>query len=62
MWHALQIAIITAVVFSNIHWEWTPNPLLAGIIGWIAAFLATVVVDKCRYLFWCAASKVGVPR
>lgn len=64
MWHTLQITIIIAVIFSNIHWEWTPNQLLAGIIGWVVAFLATVAVDKCLYWFrfWCVTSKAGVPR
>jgi len=31
-----------AVRASNIHWHWTPNGYLAGILGWIAALLVTV--------------------
>jgi hypothetical protein len=38
-WHLL---LIFAVVASNIHWHWTPNGYLAGILGWIAALLVTV--------------------
>jgi len=33
MWFLLQSVIIFAVVASNIHWQWTPNPYLAGLIG-----------------------------
>lgn len=39
---ALQITIVMAVIGSNIQWHWTPNGLLAGLIGVGAAFLLTV--------------------
>jgi len=26
VWHLLQIVIVYAVMASNIHWQWTPNP------------------------------------
>ena len=42
MWTLLQGLIMFAVVASNIHWYWTPNGYLAGILGWIAALLVTV--------------------
>jgi hypothetical protein len=42
MWLIFQSLVIFAVVASNIHWHWTPNGYLAGILGWIAALLVTV--------------------
>jgi hypothetical protein len=33
MWFLIQSLLIFAVVGSNIHWQWTPNPYLAGLIG-----------------------------
>lgn len=42
MWLLLQSLVIFAVMASNIHWHWTPNGYLAGILGWIAALLLTV--------------------
>jgi hypothetical protein len=33
MWFLFQSLIIFAVVASNIHWQWTPNGYLAGLIG-----------------------------
>jgi len=41
-WLLLQGLIMFAVMASNIHWHWTPNGYLAGILGWIAALLVTV--------------------
>ncbi len=45
MWLLLQGLIIFAVVASNIHWHWTPNGLLAALIGVGAAFLFTVTCN-----------------
>jgi len=42
MWTLLRSLIMFAVMASNIHWHWTPNGYLAGILGWIAALLVTV--------------------
>lgn len=42
MWFLFQSLIVFAVVASNIHWQWTPNAYLAGVLGFIAALLATV--------------------
>jgi hypothetical protein len=44
-WHLLQAAILLAVVFSNIHWQWTPNGYLAGILGVVAAWLVTAALS-----------------
>jgi asparagine N-glycosylation enzyme membrane subunit Stt3 len=45
-WRIFQAAVVAAVLFSNIHWHWTPNGYLASIIGIFAAFLATVVLTR----------------
>ena len=41
-----QMLVFTAVMFSNIRWQWTPNGYLASLIGVAASFLATVVLIK----------------
>jgi hypothetical protein len=46
MWLLLQGLIMFAVIASNIHWHWTPNGYLAGILGWIAALLLTVGLNS----------------
>ncbi len=53
-WKLLQLAVFTAVVGSNIHYEWTPNPLVSGAAAALAALAATVFLDlaasQCRRL------------
>jgi len=39
-----------AVMASNIHWQWTPNPYLAGLIGAGLAFAVTAGVSQL--LLW----------
>lgn len=56
MWLLLQSLIIFAVMASNIHWQWTPNGYLAGLIGVWAALLATVVIN---YLLLWTRQKRG---
>jgi hypothetical protein len=36
--YLLQCLIIFAVVASNIHWQWTPNPYLAAGLGALLAY------------------------
>ena len=54
MWLLLQSLLIFAVVGSNIHWHWTPNPYLASILGILAALLVTAglsgLLDALRRL------------
>lgn len=40
-WYVFQGLVMFAVIASNIHWQWTPNGLLAGIIGYGVAFVLT---------------------
>ena len=45
MWFLLQGSIIFAVVASNIHWKWTPNGYLAGLIGAVLAYGITALLS-----------------
>ena len=38
----LQFVIVAAALFSNVHWQWTPNGYLAAILAGLAAYLVTV--------------------
>ena len=52
MWFLIQSLIIFAVVgSSNIHWQWTPNGYLAGLIGVALAYGATVLLGYLTSLF-----------
>jgi hypothetical protein len=44
MWFLLQASIIFAVVASNIHFHWTSNGYLAGLIGVGLAYGVTWLV------------------
>jgi hypothetical protein len=44
MWFLLQSSIIFAVVASNIHFHWTPNGYLAGLIGVVLAYGLTLLL------------------
>lgn len=50
-WYVFQGLVMFAVIASNIHWQWTPNGLLAGIIGYGVAFVATWITGKVASLF-----------
>jgi uncharacterized membrane protein YgaE (UPF0421/DUF939 family) len=50
MWHVFQGLIIFAVVASNIHWQWTPNGMLAALLGVGLAFLLTVSLSRLANL------------
>lgn len=45
MWFLMQSTIIFAVMASNIKWHWTPNGYLAGLIGFVAAYGATLALS-----------------
>jgi hypothetical protein len=48
MWLLFQSLIIFAVVASNIHWQWTPNKILPGLLGVGLALLMTAGLNKLR--------------
>ena len=45
MWFLFQGSIIFAIVSSNIRWKWTPNPYVAGLMGVVAAYVATALLS-----------------
>lgn len=46
MWFLLQGSIIFAVIASNIHWKWTPNGYVAGLLGAVLAYVATALLSE----------------
>jgi hypothetical protein len=46
MWTLLQLAIVTAVLFSNAYWSWTPNGYLAAMIAIGSAVISTWAISK----------------
>jgi hypothetical protein len=44
-WRIYQLLIIGAVACANVIWPFTPNKYLVGIIGVVAAYLATVALS-----------------
>lgn len=45
-----QFSAFAAVLFSNAHWQWTPNHYLAAIIGIGAVALVTAIGVGIRRL------------
>lgn len=46
-----QMLVFTAVMFSNIHWQWTPNGYVASLLGIGAAFCATWLLLRISSLY-----------
>ena len=46
MWKFFQYLIVCAVVMANVHWQWTPNPYVAGLMGIGLSFVVTVAVAR----------------
>ena len=44
----LQAAIVLAVLWANIYWELTPNPMLATGLGILIALFVAAGVSKLR--------------
>jgi hypothetical protein len=44
MWKLFQAVIFLSVYFTGIHYEWTPNGYVLGVLSFLAALLATVAV------------------
>lgn len=45
MWFLFQFGVVLAVLFGNIHYQWTPNPYLPILLGWVAAFIMTLLIS-----------------
>jgi hypothetical protein len=48
IWFLLQGSIIFAVVGSNIHWHWTPNPYIPAAAGILLARFVTEIITAIR--------------
>jgi len=46
MWLLFQSAIMIAVGWTGIYYEWTPNKVTLGIVAVGAAWLATWIINK----------------
>jgi hypothetical protein len=42
-WKTLQLGTVCAVLFSNVHYQWTPNGYAAGIVAMLAALFVTAI-------------------
>jgi hypothetical protein len=45
MWTLLQLAIVFAVMASNIEYNWTPNPHIPALVGVTVAWFATKILS-----------------
>jgi len=54
MWFIFQGLIMFAVMATNIHWQWTPNPWIPALLGYGLAYgltrLAQYGIDKHKRL------------
>lgn len=41
MMYILQAAIVLGVIATNIEFQWTPNPYLPAVLGYVLALLVT---------------------
>lgn len=46
LWTGFQLLVMFAVLASNVHWQWTPNGYLAGLIAFGVAYVLTWLI--CR--------------
>lgn len=49
-WKIYQITFVTAVLFGNVHWEWTDNwyaaSIGAGILAWYSSAILFYLYEK----------------
>jgi hypothetical protein len=45
MWKLLQLVVFLSVYFTGIYYEWTPNGYVLGVLAFLAALLATVLLS-----------------
>ena len=46
LWKLLQISVFSAVLFSNVAWQWTPNGYAAALVALMATIFATALVSE----------------
>lgn len=44
-WKIIQTLTFAAVLASNIHYEWTPNPYAASVVALLGALLVTALLS-----------------
>jgi hypothetical protein len=42
-WKIVQFGVFTAVLFSNIHYQWTPSGYAAGVVALLATLLVSAI-------------------
>jgi hypothetical protein len=53
LWKLLQLTVFFGVAFTGIHYEWTPNGLVLGLVAALAAFAVTAMLSEFfRLLRW----------
>lgn len=66
MWKLFQLTVFFAVYFTGIHYEWTPNGYVLGLLSVGAAFFATLLLsgafDLCLTLFGKKGDQGGTSR
>jgi hypothetical protein len=45
MWKLLQLVVFVAVYFTGIYYEWTPNGYVLGVLTFLAALFATLLLS-----------------
>lgn len=45
MWKLFQLVVFVSVYFTGIYYEWTPNGYVLGVLAFLAALLATVLLS-----------------
>ncbi len=43
VWKLIQGGVVFAVLGSNIHYGWTPNPYVASLVAFFAALFVTAI-------------------
>lgn len=62
MWMVLQLLVAFAAISANIYWQFTPNPVVAGLMGFGAAWLVTYCVSWCLDRWKRAKAELGNER
>lgn len=44
MWKLLQLVVFLSVYFTGIYYEWTPNGYVLGVLSFLAALFATLLL------------------
>ena len=53
LWKLLQFTVFAAVLFANVHWQWTPNGFVAGTLAAFCAFAVTALLSEFfRLMSW----------